>query len=42
MMRSAKKEKAEAFLAQGAWRRLMQARGSTINVASVMIFDASK
>lgn len=42
MMRSAKMEIAEVFLAHGAWRRPMQARGITINVASVMIFDTSK
>ena len=41
-MRIAKKENTETFLALGAWRRLMKARGSRINVASVRIFETSK
>ncbi len=41
-MRIAKKEKAEAFLAMGAWRRLIKARGRRISVLSVRMFEISK
>ncbi len=36
------KENTETLLAMGAWRRLMKARGSRINMTSVTMFETSK